>query len=151
MAAKKKVAWSEAELRTLYEERGLSERQIGEVKGVHRATVNHFMKKFGIARRPPGSGLVPKGKDHHSYKHGLNAKGYRVESVRGQPKYLHRQSAESVLGRPLSKNEVVHHCNEDKADNRPENLWVFPSQSAHQKYHTVGVVHPDTIFLKDCE
>lgn len=35
----------------------------------------------------------------------------------------------------MRPDEVVHHINEDKLDNRPENLIVFPSQSAHIRHH----------------
>mgnify|MGYP001594984711 CR=1 FL=1 len=34
----------------------------------------------------------------------------------------HRRVAEAKLGRPLAPNEVVHHENEDKADNTSINL-----------------------------
>lgn len=47
----------------------------------------------------------------------------------------HRLVMESVLGRYLQPNEVVHHINEQKGDNRPENLMVFSSKRDHTKYH----------------
>lgn len=41
--------------------------------------------------------------------------------------------AEQMLGRRLTKDEVVHHRNRVKDDNRPENLIVYASQSEHMK------------------
>jgi hypothetical protein len=49
--------------------------------------------------------------------------------------YEHRFVARSVVGRMLLPGEVVHHIDGDKANNAPENLMVFPSQSAHLKHH----------------
>lgn len=41
---------------------------------------------------------------------------------------------EKYLGRYLTRQEVVHHINGDPSDDHPKNLYVFPSNSAHQKY-----------------
>lgn len=47
----------------------------------------------------------------------------------------HRLVAEQMLGRSLVEGEVVHHINHNRADNRPENLQVLPSASAHRRLH----------------
>lgn len=48
--------------------------------------------------------------------------------------YEYRLVAAAKIGRPLSKNEIVHHVNGDHTDNRPENLEVM-TQSQHLKEH----------------
>lgn len=42
---------------------------------------------------------------------------------------------EQKLGRYLTKDEVVHHINGNKSDDRIENLMFFPNRSEHSKYH----------------
>lgn len=51
----------------------------------------------------------------------------------------HRYVQETqILHRQLKKGEVVHHCDRQRLNNRPENLWVFINKEAHQTYHAGG-------------
>ena len=65
----------------------------------------------------------------------VNARGYRVLYLPEHPMASktgmileHRMVMAEVLGRMLTPDEVVHHRNEDKQDNRPENLEVLPKR-----------------------
>lgn len=62
---------------------------------------------------------------------------YNPKHPNGYRKYVaeHRLIAEKFLGRLLSRFEVIHHINEIKTDNRPENLYVFPTRNKHSQYH----------------
>jgi len=49
----------------------------------------------------------------------------------------HRRAAERKIGRPLQPGEVVHHVDEDKANNNAPNLDVTP-RSVHTAEHNRG-------------
>ena len=57
------------------------------------------------------------------------------EADRNGYAFEHRIVAEKKIGRLLETNEVVHHLNYRKDDNRPENLKVM-SKSDHISLHT---------------
>lgn len=58
--------------------------------------------------------------------------------LKTQGRHEHRVVAESILGRPLSPGEVVHHEDENKQNNDPSNLIVFPGQADHARHHKLG-------------
>lgn len=65
----------------------------------------------------------------------LDSAGYVLLKVGSQWRQEHRVGVEGELGRRLKRSEVVHHVNERKDDNRPENLMVFASPEGHRRYH----------------
>lgn len=101
--------------------------------GVSKLCAKHSIE---MPKSGPRSGHLHKG-----WKGGktVNNAGY-VEiycpnhpNARKHNKYVleHRLVMEAVLGRFLEKSEVVHHKNEVKTDNRPENLELFGSNKEH--------------------
>ena len=59
----------------------------------------------------------------------VNGDGYICE---------HILVAENILGRLLNGEEVVHHINKKRNDNKPSNLMVFASHRDHALYHSGG-------------
>ena len=48
---------------------------------------------------------------------------------------------ESIVGRPLLPGEVVHHRDENRANNAPENLQLFASNGEHRRIaHSASAV-----------
>ena len=60
----------------------------------------------------------------------------------GKRNYVHRWVAEYMLGRKLGDGEVVHHINEDKHDNTPENLCVM-SDADHRAHEVRKTMQTD--------
>lgn len=74
-------------------------------------------------------------------KTGWVHKGYRWISVPGRGEVMeHRYKMEQFLGRRLHVDEVVHHRNDDKLDNRLCNLEVKPraQHTAEHRGHRSG-------------
>lgn len=85
-----------------------------------------------------------KGPENNNWKGGrtIEPRGYVLlripdhhrSDVRGYV-YEHIVVAEQKIGRNLRKGEIVHHLNENKSDNRPENLVIVQSAAEHRVYH----------------
>ena len=82
---------------------------------------------------------------HHKYMHEKPNRvvngfwyenGYKVISVKSkkQGKKEHIKVMEEHIGRSITKNEVVHHINEVKDDNRIDNLQLM-TRSEHARLH----------------
>ena len=63
---------------------------------------------------------------------------YKTITRNGKRKPAHVVLTEEFLGRPLRENEVVHHINGEKDDNRLANLQVM-DRAEHTRLHASGV------------
>jgi len=94
----------------------------GPLCGMHRGRMTR-RGDLEIGRRENGTGNV-------------NAGGYVDIRIDGVRKYVHVMVAELALGKPLPAGSRVHHVNQNRSDNRPENLMVCPSEAYHRLLHT---------------
>ena len=84
-----------------------------------------------VTETPIGS----KHRDVHGYT--MVVIGCNVETGNLISRAEHRLVAEKFLGRLLGRDEIVHHINGDKEDNRIENLQVVSPQEHYRLHHPV--------------
>lgn len=97
-----------------------------------------------LGKRPKNS-LNWKGKNHPRWNGGRHKStyGYILIYAPNHPYrdchgyiFEHRLIMEKKLGRYLKTDEIVHHANGIKTDNRIENLELVLSRSEHKKIHS---------------
>ena len=62
--------------------------------------------------------------------------GYVLIQTNNGRELEHLIVAEKMIGRKLTKDEIVHHINGKRDDNRPENLRVLSGHEKHVDVHT---------------
>lgn len=125
-----------------------------------RATCSRECRYALVSRKHKAAGVKPPGSSPEASRKritGANApwwKGGRAMTSTGYVRVLapadwpwpemidkqgrireHRMVMARHLGRALTRKEVVHHLNGERADNRLENLELWESHSAHMRGH----------------
>lgn len=137
----------------LYLEEKLSTPQIAKKVGLSVGAVGSILRARGVKLRTAKEGVAvrfPNGAYGELASHWQGGRhkqktGYVMVYAPNHPRsgrynrtFEHIIVAEKTLGRYLTMDEVVHHLNGDKQDNRPENLEVLLRKDHVHAHHIKG-------------
>lgn len=143
-----------AVLHSLYEEQRLSLRQLEKILSATMPTIRMWMREVGVPSRTISDAKKGQKPKPHTVEASVRARrkhklpgrpvvGYKVRAdgyvdiwIPETQSYRreHRLVVEKRLGRPLSREELVHHENRKRADNASSNLELT-TNSEHGKHH----------------
>lgn len=132
--------WSDDDIATLIEFYP-STKTIDLVPVLHRSkqSIDHKAQRLGLKKTDEllfDNRSARRGEKSPTWKGGKtrSRKGYVVLRNDGDVIFEHRAVMEEHIGRKLTEDEVVHHINGDKTDNRLENLQLM-TRGEHSTMH----------------
>lgn len=136
----RRIVFSDITLRQLHGD-GKTIAEIAALHGCSTYPVKVAMQRLGLSRPAKPRPGVFDGDKNPSWSGGRRKRrdGYIVVWTPNGVRLEHQVVMERTIGRPLRPGEVGHHLDEDKANNKPENL-LLTTQSVHAALHAPDLV-----------
>lgn len=119
--AEEKIISSD-DLKRLYIDEHKSLREIARIYNVTHGIIGKKLKRLGVEIRPFNDIEYYESRRKETFHPGEQKRDYVIKME------LH-------IGRPLNKNEVVHHIDRNRSNNDINNLYLFESELLHASYH----------------
>ena len=133
----------------MYIDKDMTMKEISCQIGSNPQTVLNYLRRYEIKTKSKRARVPLKMETHPSWKGGrvVRVDGYIYIKIENHPNahhgYVleHRFIMEKLIGRLLNKNEIVHHVNEIKNDNRIENLKLMTKREHTMMHNKIRTNH----------